>query len=61
MNIAARPELSSPALAENPAELRGGENHGVVITRIRRQGQEMSPIGSMISGYRGMHVVVKTG
>lgn len=40
------------------ADLRVWENYGVVVTRIRRQGMEVSPIGNMtIEIGDGLHVV----
>jgi putative transport protein len=49
---------SSEFAGKTLAELRVWENHGVVITRIRRQGVEVSPIGSMtLEIGDGLHVV----
>jgi putative transport protein len=52
-------EVSSSAfVGKTLAELGVWENYGVVITRIRRQGQEISPIGSMTLDIGdGLHVV----
>jgi len=52
-------EMISSALAgKTLADLRVWENYGVVITRIRRQGLEISPIGSvMLEVGDGLHVV----
>jgi putative transport protein len=49
---------SSAFVGKTLAELRVWENYGVVITRIRRQGFEISPIGSvMLEIGDGLHVV----
>lgn len=52
-------EVTSPAVAgKTLAELRVWENYGVVITRLRRQGMEISPIGSMtLEIGDGLHIV----
>jgi putative transport protein len=52
-------EVTSSAFLGKPlSELRVWENFGVVITRIRRAGQEISPVGSMILEIGdGLHVV----
>ena len=52
-------EMISSAFAGKTLEdLRVWENYGVVITRIRRQGLEISPIGSvMLEVGDGLHVV----
>ena len=52
-------EVSSSFFAgKTLAELRIWENYGVVITRIRRQGLEISPIGSIaLEIGDGLHVV----
>ncbi|MCX7608245.1 MAG: hypothetical protein N2049_03375 [Anaerolineales bacterium] len=52
-------EVTSTAVAgKTLAELRVWENYGVVITRIRRQGMEISPIGSMtLEIGDGLHIV----
>jgi putative transport protein len=49
---------SSAFVGKTLAELSVWENYGVVITRIRRQGLEISPIGSvMLEIGDGLHVV----
>jgi putative transport protein len=52
-------EVTAPSLAgKTLAELGVWENYGVVITRIRRQGMEISPVGSMsLEMGDGLHVV----
>jgi putative transport protein len=52
-------EMISPAFAgKTLAELRVWENFGVVITRIRRQGVEITPIGSVtLEVGDGLHLV----
>jgi putative transport protein len=52
-------ELSSSDLAgKTLSELRIWESYGVVITRIRRQGVEISPVGSVTLEFGdGLHVV----
>ena len=52
-------ELNSSAfIGKTLAELQVWENYGVIITRIRRQGLEISPIGSvMLEIGDGLHVV----
>lgn len=52
-------EMISPAFAgKTLAELRVWENFGVVITRIRRQGMEITPVGSVtLEVGDGLHVV----
>jgi putative transport protein len=52
-------ELNSPAfIGKTLAELEIWENYGVIITRIRRQGLEISPIGSItLEIGDGLHVV----
>jgi putative transport protein len=49
---------SSAFVGKTLADLRVWENYGVVITRIRRQGFEISPVGSvMLEIGDGLHVV----
>jgi putative transport protein len=52
-------ELNSARLVgKTLAELEVWENYGVIITRIRRQGLEISPVGSMLLEIGdGLHVV----
>jgi putative transport protein len=52
-------DVTSTAISgKTLAELRVWENYGVVVTRIRRQGVEISPIGSMtLETGDGLHVV----
>jgi putative transport protein len=52
-------ELNSSAfVGKTLAELEVWENHGVIISRIRRQGLEISPVGSMMLEIGdGLHVV----
>ncbi len=52
-------EMISPAFAgKTLADLRVWENFGVVITRIRRQGVEIAPIGSVtLEVGDGLHIV----
>jgi putative transport protein len=52
-------EVTSSAFAgKTLGELGVWENYGVVITRIRRQGLEISPIGSVtLENGDGLHVV----
>jgi putative transport protein len=52
-------ELNSPAfIGKTLAEFEIWENYGVIITRIRRQGLEISPIGSItLEIGDGLHVV----
>jgi putative transport protein len=52
-------ELNSSAfVGKTLAELQVWENYGVIITRVRRQGLEISPVGSvMLEIGDGLHVV----
>jgi putative transport protein len=52
-------ELNSSAfIGKTLAELQVWENYGVIITRIRRQGFEISPVGSVLLEIGdGLHVV----
>jgi len=52
-------ELNSASfVGRTLAELQVWENYGVIITRIRREGQEISPVGSMLLEIGdGLHVV----
>jgi putative transport protein len=50
--------ISSTLAGKTLADLRVWENYGVVITRIRRQGVEITPVGTvMLEVGDGLHVV----
>ena len=52
-------ELNSSAfIGKTLAELQVWENYGVIITRVRRQGFEISPVGSLVLEIGdGLHIV----